>query len=308
MAPFSIMPDFLGLIVWSSLNALVLFYAFWKFPFKNDKYRLLAIGFILIETVTSIGVYQSNCLVAGFIILAFLSLEKGNIATAALLIMASAFIKLFGLAALILFLFYPNKLKAFYWTIIWSIILLFLPVFITGLHGYIILYRDWADCLAQDYSVSYGFSVMGWLYTWFGINAKGIVLTLGIVLFFVPLARFKAYRSALFRKLFLASLLIWMLIFNYKAESPSFIIAVSGIAIWYFTQEYNLVNICLLIFALIFTVLAATDIFPVSVRVNYLVPYVVKVVPCTVIWIKLVYDLLTKKFTMYSHGDKPAFA
>jgi len=297
MAPFAVLPNFFGLILWTAFNGLIVFYAFWKFPFKNNTYKLLAILFILPEAITSMQIFQSNCLLAGFIILAFLALERKSIPVASLFIVASIFIKLFGIVALVMFLFYPNKLKAFFWTLFWSLLFTLLPLLIISPSELIGTYHNWQRCLSDDYSTSYGFSVMAWLYTWFGINAKGLVLLIGIVLFILPLIRFRSYRNTTFKNLFLASLLIWVVIFNFKSESPSFIIAVSGIAIWFFTQEYKLLNLVLLLFALVFTVLVATDIFPKSIRDNYMMPYVVKVVPCIVIWCKLIVDLLTNDFS-----------
>jgi len=296
MAPIAILPNLLGLIVWTALNGLILFYAFWKFPFKNDNYRLLAIVFVFPEAITSMEIFQSNCLVVGLIILAYLAIERKNIAIAAMLIIASAFIKLFGIAALVIFLFYPNKAKAALWTFIWLLVFAFLPLLVITPTELLAVYHSWVRCLSEDYSVSYGFSVMGWLYTWFGINAKSIIMLIGIILFLIPLLRIRSFHNAMFRQLFLASILIWMIIFNYKSESPTFIIAVSGIAIWFFTQEYKPINLGLLLFALVFTILSATDLFPKSIRDNYMIPFVVKVIPCTIIWIKVIYDLLTTDF------------
>lgn len=296
MAPFAVLPTLPGLILWNLLNGLVLLYAFKKFPFKNETYKLLALCFIIIEVITSMESAQSNCLIAGMLILAYLAMEKKNMATASLLIIVTAFIKLFGAVALLLFLFFPNKLKAAGWTILWVVVLAILPIIVTGPSGLITVYHDWINCLNNDYSISWGFSVMGWLHTWFGINGKKIIMFIGLLLFLLPLLRISSFHSPLFRQLFLASSLLWVVLFNYKAESPTFIIAVSGIAIWFFSIEYKKINLILLLLAFLFTVLIATDLFPKDLRVHVLIPYVVKVVPCALIWLKLSYDLLTMNF------------
>ena len=90
----------------------------------------------------------------------------------------------------------------------------------------------------------------------------------------------------------MASILIWMVIFNHKAESPTFVIAVAGLAIWYIAQPATLVNKILIVFAFLLTVLSATDIFPAAIRKNYVIPYDLKALPCVFIWCKLIIDMV----------------
>src|SRR5690606_38477454 len=100
-----------------------------------------------------------------------------------------------------------------------------------------------------------------------------------------------------FRLNMLSSVLIWIIIFNHKAESPTFIIAVSGIALWFFSQQAKKENTILLILVFIFTCLAPTDLFPKYIRDNIFEPYVVKAVPCILVWLKISYDLLFQNFS-----------
>jgi hypothetical protein len=86
-----------------------------------------------------------------------------------------------------------------------------------------------------------------------------------------------------------------MVIFNHMAESPTFIIAVAGVAIWFYSQKPTTLNIALLILAVVFTCLSPTDIFSTYVRKEIFQPYVVKAVPCILIWLKISYDLLFDK-------------
>ena len=94
----------------------------------------------------------------------------------------------------------------------------------------------------------------------------------------------------------LASILIWTVIFNHKAESPTFIIAICGIAIWYFSKQRNWPDTILVITAFIFTSMSVTDIFPPFVRNHYFIPFVIKVAPCIFIWIKIMYELLFEDY------------
>ena len=56
----------------------------------------------------------------------------------------------------------------------------------------------------------------------------------GTLLLLLPLTtRPSRWGDAEFRRGFVASLLVYCVIFNHKAEQPSFVIAVVGVAIWY---------------------------------------------------------------------------
>jgi len=292
MAPIAYLPDAIGLLFWNLLNALVFFFAFIKFPFQNHKIRLLAFGFVLIELILSLQNEQSNALITGLIIMAFLSLEENRSGPASLFIVLSVFIKLFGAAAFVLYLFYPNKIKLVLYTLGWFVLLTILPLLVISPHQLIYLYKSWVSLLIHDESVSYGLSVDGWLHSWFHlVTSKSLVLMIGIFLFSIPLFKIRNYKDQMFRILFLSSILIWVVIFNYKAESPTYVIAVSGVAFWYFMQDRKIENLVLLVLVFLFTVLSPTDLFPQNIRTIF-ADYAVKAIPCIIIWLKLIYDLI----------------
>jgi len=292
MAPMSVMPDFLGLFCWNLLNVFVLLLGIYQLPQIYPKQKLFIIAFVLIELITSLQNSQSNGLMAGLIVLAFAMCEKKKIAMATLCIVLSVFIKIFGLVGFALFLLYPNKIKAILYTIGWTIVLVLLPLLVNTPAQLYQQYQNWLVLLRDDYSVSQGISVGGILYIWFGISAKQFVFVVGVVLFCLPLLRFRLYKEPRFQLSLLASILIWMVIFNHKAESPTFVIAVAGLAIWYIAQPATLVNKILIVFAFLLTVLSATDIFPAAIRKNYVIPYDLKALPCVFIWCKLIIDMV----------------
>ena len=139
---------------------------------------------------------------------------------------------------------------------------------------------------------------IGWLKTWFNLESnKVLILVTGLVLLLMPLLKVKKYANYFFRLTMLASILIWIVIFNHRAESPTFIRAVRGIVIWFYSQIPKTDNITLLVVVIIFTCLSPTDLFPRYVRQNFLEVYVIKAVPCIIIWLKINYDLLVDKLT-----------
>ena len=297
---FAYLPAVLGLSLWNVLNALILFFGVKALPNFSDKgvethgRASLLLLVIVPELMTSLQNTQSNAMMAGLMIWAFACLERRQYLAATFFIMATVYIKIFGLVAMALFLFYPRKDKLALYSALWAVVLFVLPLVVVDWQQLLFLYRSWGHLLQDDHSISYGFSVMGWLNTWFGLMAdKIVVLGIGVLLFCLPLLRFKLYSNFTFRILTLCSVLIWVIIFNHKAESATFVIAMSGIAIWFFAQEkLSRENLVLLVLAIVFTSLSPTDLFPKFIRKALLEPYVVKAVPCILIWGKIISEML----------------
>ena len=160
------------------------------------------------------------------------------------------------------------------------------------------LYKSWGGLLRQDNDASLGLSIFGWLQTWFKLAVPRVrVLAAGLLVYFIPFARFSLYKNIAFRYCILASTLLWVIVFNHKSESPTFIIAVAGVAIWFCNSKRRLVDVALLVAVFIFTMLSPTDIFPHFVKDRFFVPYVVKAVPCIVVWFAISYRLIVSPKT-----------
>ena len=293
---FNMLPDWLGLNLWNLLNAMTLLLAVYYLPRLNNYQKGIILLIILIELMTSMQNEQSNALIAGLLILSFGLLEKDKPFFATLCIVFSGFIKLFGIVGFALFLFYPKKAKLILYTLFWILILLVTPLLFVDFDQIVNLYNSYLNLLMNDHDASFGFSVMGWLHSWFsvGIN-KNLIVAFGGIVFLLPFCRIKMYKEFMFRYLLLCSILIWVVIFNHKAESPTFIIAMAGIALWFVKSEKNVLNIILFIMAFILTSLSPTDIFPRYLRDEFVKPYVLKAFPCILIWLKIIYDMIILK-------------
>jgi hypothetical protein len=304
MAPFYYMPDLVGLFLWNLLNGLILFWALYKLPLALNVKRLIGTVFILLESVGSFQNEQSNCLIAGLMILGFLFMEKRNIMLASLFIVLTGYIKIFGIVALAMFLFYPQKLKAAFWTIVWTVAFAFLPLIIVSYKQLIFLYQSWGDVLSADHGAYYGISLMGIIKAWFHAEPnKDYILIFGVIAFFIPFLRFNQYRSVAYRLLFLANALLWVILFNHRSESPTFVIALTGCAIWLSIGRSGVLNWILMGLVFLLTILPPTDVFPAGLRENYVYPLVLKVLPIILVWIKLMYDMITINFLEYRSSD-----
>jgi len=295
MLPLAYLPDGVGLLLWNVLNALFLFWAIWALPKFGDREKAFICWIILFELVGTLQNVQSNALVAGLIIGAFVCFEKEKEWLGTLFLILTVFIKLFGIVGFSMCLLYPRKWKMFVSSLLWILLIGALPLFFVSLEQLQMLYQSWGNQLTLDQSGAFDLStlpepsVMGWLESWFGLTPnKTIVALIGAVVFCIPLLRFSKYKDQSFRLFLLASVLIWVVIFNHKAESPTYIIAMSGVAIWFFASERSRVNILLLSLAVLMVSLVGSDLFPRSLRQSVFIPYVFKVVPCILIWGKLV--------------------
>jgi hypothetical protein len=153
----------------------------------------------------------------------------------------------------------------------WFALLSFLPLFVVDWDQFVLLHKSWFTLLTADHGRSYGFSVMGWLYYWFGLELdKSIVLLLGTLSFVALLFRVRCYPNKEYRLKMLAMVLLWVILFNHMTESPTIVIGMAGAAIWFVSSKKSKVNKTLMI----------------------IYPYVVKIFPLILIWMKLIADIV----------------
>ncbi|HXB92535.1 MAG TPA: glycosyltransferase family 87 protein [Puia sp.] len=292
------MPNAIGLLLWNGINSFCLFAGIRLLPGLDDRRKTWILLFCLLEMLLSIQNTQSNGLMAGLIVLAFALAERQKYFLSTLCIVFSFYIKIYGALAFVLYLFYPGKWRIAGWSLFWMVVFALIPLAVVDGHQLAFLYRSWLNLLLNDRSASVGLSVMGILETWFHWTvSKNMVALAGMVLFLMPLCYTRFYKDYSFRLLYLASVLIWTVIFNHKAESPTFIIAMSGIGIWYFSRPRKGSDLLLLILAFFLISMSVSDLVPSYIRREIVRPYGVKAVMAIVIWAKIIYEQLTFRIT-----------
>jgi hypothetical protein len=182
-------------------------------------------------------------------------------------------------------------------------------------------YQDWYNDLVHKnlnniVSTREDVSVMGMVRKIFLPDLSNtLVLIPGILLFALSYLRIKWFGNLNYQLLIVASTLIFPVIFSTGSESPTYIIAFVGVAIWYINTErpVKAFDLFLLIFALILTSLSPSDLFPRYLKTHYVDPYALKALPCFMIWIKIIYETLFRKFhkkdlNMFPKKDMNAIA
>lgn len=317
MAPFSVVPDWLGLPVWNLLNALVLLAAMLRLPVLSQGQRIFAAWFVLIELITSLQNSQSNGLTAGLMLWAFIAFGQKKYGRAAGFIMGAAYIKIFGIFAAVLALLYPGKARVAVWLTAWAVFLTLIPLAVISPAQTVQVYEWWLELLRSDHEASIGLSVQGWLQAWFGWIPSKTGVTLAGFLLLATSVWASAYRvsreggrlywkslqvSDIQRVLACASVLIWVVIFNHKAESPTFIIAMCGVALWWCATPKSAWENVLLWTTFLLVSLSPTDIFPKTLRQEFVQPYILKAVPCIAIWSIITWKLLFRGSDVFRHS------
>jgi hypothetical protein len=119
--------------------------------------------------------------------------------------------------------------------------------------------------------------------------SSSVIIGLGIVLFCTVYIHFRKFGQRQFQLLLIASILIFQVIFNPVAESPTYITAVTGVVLWWFCSPKTWLDKTLLISCFILTVMSPSDLFPRYLRDEIVRPYVLKALPCVLIWFRVIY-------------------
>jgi hypothetical protein len=292
MAPLHILPRPAGLLLWNLLNAMVPFWAIQRLK-VSDWARAFILLFVSMELLGSMQNTQSNGLMAGLMVGTLASLERRQVVLAAFLVCLGFYIKVFGAAAGIMFLMYDRKPRFLIACGVWGLILGGAPLPVTGVERLASLYRGWLELMANDPAHDMNFSLMTLTQRWFHFTAPDWwYLAPGVALLMLPLARRIVRETPAFRILFCGALLVWVVIFNHKAESPTYVIAMCGVGLWAITQPPAICRTLLLWFVFILTSMSGGDLFPSQVRETIVGPYKLKALPCIVAWLVMTWQLL----------------
>ena len=236
--------------------------------------------------------------------------EKKEVKSVAAILIGT-FVKIYGIVGLAQFFFIKNKTKFILLGVIVAALFFVVPMMYSTPHFVVQSYTDWWHSLVeknnQNQAVGHmqDISLMGFFRRISGnLSISNLVfLAFGLPLFAAPYIRIKQYQYLPFQLMILASTLLFLVLFSSSSESPTYIIAVAGVAIWFLIQkEKTAFVIGLLVFVIIFTCFSTSDLFPKFIKDNYIKKYSLKAVPCIIIWFRIIYELLTcnfeKKYTL----------
>lgn len=304
MAPLAVLPYQLGRLLWMLIITVVPFWSIRKTCFTRYQ-QVFILWFVAAEAYLCTLDSESNSLILAILIFSFYLIDKEEDRWAALLIALGTTTKLFGIVGLAFLPFSHHKLKLIGWTAAWTAILLVLPMLVFGVDYISQQYLAWYDVLVHknelnQFAAGQNVSLLGIVRKVSGCATYSDLWLMipGMVLFALPYLRFKQYQHAAFRQTILASVLMFIILFATSSENYGYIIAMTGVAIWYTAAPWkrDKWDVALMVLAFIFTSMSSSDLFYKPLWREVIKPYSLKALPVTIIWLKLTYELCKRDY------------
>lgn len=300
IAPFIWLPDPIAVVLWVMFNAFVLYHAIIRLPLNHNQ-KIIILLLCAHELMTASYNTQFNPCMTAIILLSFIFIKQKNDFWAACVIALGTFIKLYGIVGLAFFFFSKQKIKLITGIIFWSVVFFLLPMIISSPAFVIQTYKDWMAVLiekdtANAVSLMQDISAMGLIRRIFHLSiSNSSVLLPALAIFGSSYLFIKKYKDDVYQLLILSSTLLFTVLFSSGSESPTYIIAFLGVAIWFvnLSKPATPLEISLLVFAFILTSLSPSDIFPKSIKTEYVVKYALKALPCLLVWLYVVFETWT---------------
>ena len=311
MTPLAVLPFQLGRLLWLLLITFVPYWSIRKTSF-SIRQQLFILWFTAAEAALCILDSESNSLILACLIFSYYLIDKEKDQWAALVIALGAATKLFGIVGLAFLPFSRHKLRLCSWVIIWLVLLLGLPMIVFGPEYVWGQYIEWYNVLVHkndlnQFASGQNVSLLGIVRKVSGCATYSDLWLMipGAILFALPYLRFDQYKYPAFRQTILASVLMFMLLFTTSSESSGYIIAMTGVAIWYTAAPWKRSkwDIALMVFAFIVTSMTPSDLFPKVLWREVIKPYSLKALPTTIIWLKLTYELLKRNYNEESYDS-----
>ena len=298
IAPFALLPKWIGCTLWIMANAAFLYWAIRQLPLS--KKAIIAVLLIAAHDMyTAAAMQQFNISVIALLVGAFVFIERRQSHWATLLIVIGTLTKLYGIVGLAFFFFAKDKWRFIWSGLFWLIALFCLPMLYSSPDYVVSQYFDWYASLAEKnvsnlnttiYNLQ-NLSLLGFLQRTGIYNNNSIVILIGLGLFALPYLRIRQYKNLNFRLLLLASVSIFLCLFSTGTENSTYVVAYVGIGIWFMVSELHpKLKITLLVLAMLGS-LSPTDLFK-PLKEPYIIRYSLRAVPVTLVWLAIVYEML----------------
>ena len=344
IAPFSLISGtatsmgdvtlWIDVFLWHLALGLFLWWAIRQSTLTMEQ-KVVVIWLTAHEMLNALGMSQFNVATAAMILLTYSAIRRGKDMWAAFWIVLGTLVKMYGIVGLAFFFFAKSKSKFVMWLLIWTVVLMVLPMPFFGADYVAGQYVEWIKCLGEKgqenllsdfqnisllgmvrkigYAVSAGlpayyevFESAGknpdvtnwWWSTW---NDLWLIAP-ALIYSALPWLRVKQYKHHAFQLMCLALVLMFVNIFSTGAENSSYIISMLGVAIWFIAVPWkrSRLDIGLLIFCFVLTSLSSTDLFPGDIRTYWIRAFSLKALPVVLIWLKLVWEMCTREY-----GEQP---
>jgi len=314
VAPFAVVPLFPGLLMWLVALSLLLYVAVRRSQFTWGQ-QLFILWFCAHELLTALYMQQFNVAIAAVILFAYYHVERGRDFWAAFFIVLGTAVKLYGVVGLAFFFFSRHKASFVCSLVFWAAVFLFVPMVFFGSDYILSQYQEWyASLTAKNadnmFSGGTNISLLG-LVRKISRCASYSDLWLivpGLALFCLPYLRLRQHAHAPFRQTLLASVLMFCVLFSTGSESSGYIIALTGVAVWYVAAPWRRSRLDAALMVLVFVVssMSPSDLFPAYLRREWVQPYALKALPVVLVWAKLCWEMSTRDYAPHRLPNNPS--
>ena len=239
-SPIALLPTPIDLFIWLFGSTIAFLWAITHIGL--DKRWVVWLMFLSVfELSKNVLHVQTNILIATGMMATFIFFERHEPTKAVLSAVFNFCIKGFGAITGLLAVLYPKSGRSILQGIVFTFLLSLTPLLFVSPSELLKYYTDWLDLLRGDV-ISEPFSLVGFLTQTLGFpkTIEPFVMVFGVlmlVFYWLMLWLRRGILTSERRAYFLSFLLLWVVVFNRAAESPTYLMASTGLLIWFFYHK-----------------------------------------------------------------------
>lgn len=302
IAPFTYLPDRIAIILYQFAQLYCLHFVLRKLPIGNIKQNYLLV-FLIFEAIANCQNVQTNTFIGFIFVGTYVNIINRHEWKAAFLILLGFLVKIYGIIGLGLFFFIKNKLRFIVWFIIIGIGLYYLPLLITNASFIKASYISWFVELGDKNGTNIALDNPHQNMSAIGIVMKVLqnnqfsvlyIVIPAFLLQIIPLIRYKLFQEPIFQMKYLASLMLFAILYSSSTETSTHIIGAIGMGIWWLTSEDYKSKKMLYFMAFCFFIgtISTTDLVPEFFNRDLIRKYSLKALPYWIVWFICIYQLM----------------
>ena len=303
IAPFAMLPVWLGLSLWCLCLSLSLYWAVRRLPLPVVLTSLI-LWLVLNDFYGADFKQQFNIAVAALVVGAFVMIEKRREGWAALFIVIGTFVKIYGIVGLAFFFFVRRKWRFVGYMALWSAVALLLPLLFVSPEYLWAQYQAWYVDIAQKnaenmFCVYTNISLVGAVRKISGSTAYSdlLIIVPAMLMFLVSYLRIGQYKYLGYRLTILASLLLFVVLFSSGSEVSGYVIASLGVGIWWVTLSPPRRGwLEWLLLALVLFASFSYNLLPTKFYRGVFMAYALRSLPFAAVWLHCIWRLWREDF------------
>lgn len=302
ISPFAALPPMVGMMLWVVALSLGLLWAIRNLP-VDRKRQAIIIWICLNELFTALAMQQFNVAVAALVIGSVIMIERGRIGWAAFMIMLGTLTKVYGIVGLAFFFFVKRKWQFALYCALWGIVIGAVPMLFSSPEYVISQYAEWVETLTfkntlNTFAQLQNMSFLGIVRKVSGSEEYSDlwILIPACIMFLLAYLRTSQFKHLAFRLNILASALIFIVIFSSGSENSSHVIAALGVGIWYVSSPTKWGWVKWSLLGLVIFINFSRSLLGYDLDISTVVKYSLKVLPYTLVWLRICYELYTQDF------------